>query len=321
MLRTPFTDLMGCRLPLQLAGMPGVVTPELAAAVAGAGGLAMLSGTRLPPAVLAQTLDMVSSRTPAPLGVNFLMPFLNKDSLLVAAARAKVVEFFFGEPDAALVDMVHAGGALACWQIGSTDEALAAVRAGCDLVVAQGVEAGGHVRGRVGLFPLLAQLLEVVGVPVVAAGGIGTARGMAAALAAGAAAVRVGTRFVAAQESGAHPAYVEALLGASAEDTTITEAFSVMWPNAPHRVLRSCVEAAQSFIGEVVGETSLGGVAYPVPRFAPPTPNRATTGHIEAMALYAGQSVDAVRRVEPAADIVRELSEGAEQLLRDWASC
>jgi NAD(P)H-dependent flavin oxidoreductase YrpB (nitropropane dioxygenase family) len=143
---------------------------------------------------------------------------------------------------------------------------------------------------------------------------------MAAALATGAAAVRVGTRFVVAQESDAHPAYVDALIRARAEDTELTETFSLGWPDAPHRVLRSCVEAAESFRGDVVGQGAIGGATYPVPRFAPPTSNRATIGDIAAMALYAGESVDAVRRIQPAAEIVQELSEGAERLLRTWSS-
>lgn len=319
MLSTPFTKLTGCRAPLQLAGMP-VVTLELATAVAEAGGLPTLSTLRAPTPFLADTLEKAISCTGAPIGVNFVIPFLNMEALNVAAARAKVVEFFYGDPDPTLVQLVHAAGALACWQIGSTDEAIAAERAGCDLIVAQGIEAGGHVRGRVGLFPLLAQVLEVVSVPVIAAGGIGTAWSMAAALAAGAAAVRVGTRFLAAQESGAHPTYVEALIRARAEDTVLTERFSVNWPDAPHRVLRSCVEAAESFKGNVVGHGSIGGVSYSVPRFAPPTPSRDTVGEIEAMALYAGQSVGAVRRIQPAVEIVRELCDGAERLLRASAS-
>jgi nitronate monooxygenase len=315
MLVTPFTKLTGCRVPLQLAGMP-VVTLELAIAVAEAGGLPMLSAVQGSPSFLADTLEKAIDRSGAPIGVNFLMPFLKREALNVAAARAKVIEFFYGDPEPALVDVVHAAGALACWQVGSTDEAIAAERAGCDLIVVQGIEAGGHVRGRIGLFPLLAQVLDVINTPVIAAGGIGTARSMAAALAAGAAAVRVGTRFVAAQESGAHPKYVEALIRANAEDTVLTEAFSVTWPNAPHRVLRSCVEAAECIKGEVVGHVSVRGVAYPIPRFAPATPNRDTDGSIDAMALYAGHSVDAVRQIQSAAEIVRELSEGAERLLR-----
>src|SRR5204863_9454556 len=124
------------------------------------------------------------------------------------------------------------------WQVGSVDEARAAVDAGCDFIVAQGVEAGGHVRGQIGLLPLLDRVLDVVGVPVVAAGGIGTARAMAAALAAGASAVRVGTRFVASQEADTHPDYAQALIDAGPGDTVLTTTVAVMCPGAPHRVLR-----------------------------------------------------------------------------------
>jgi NAD(P)H-dependent flavin oxidoreductase YrpB (nitropropane dioxygenase family) len=199
--------------------------------------------------------------------------------------------------------------------VGSKQEALDAVAAGCDLIVAQGREAGGHVRGTLGMLTLLSQVLEDVEIPVLAAGGIGTARAMAAALAAGAAGVRVGTRFVAAQESAAHPAYIEALIAATADETVVTEAFSAAWPHAPHRVLRSSIEAATTNQTEPVGYADDG---WAIPRLHQTPPQRGTTGQIEAMALYAGESVDGVRSVQPAAHIVRELVEGAEQLLRRW---
>jgi NAD(P)H-dependent flavin oxidoreductase YrpB (nitropropane dioxygenase family) len=273
----------------------------------------------IPPPVLSGVLDDLATRTRGAFGVSFLMPFLDRDAVAVAATRARVVEFFYAEPDAALVETVHAGGALACWQVGSVEEAVAAARAGCDLVVAQGTEAGGHVRGWTALLPLLSAVLDAVDVPVVAAGGIGTARGMAAALAAGADGVRVGTRFVAAAESDAHPEYTAALVAAGPEDTVLTERFGVMWPKAPHRVLRSAVSASEAWPGEVVGEMELFGMRQPIPRFGVPCPTRSTTGTIGAMALYAGESVGAVSRVEPAADIVRELVDGAEHLLRRWS--
>jgi NAD(P)H-dependent flavin oxidoreductase YrpB (nitropropane dioxygenase family) len=250
-----------------------------------------------------------------PVGVNFLVPFMEDDQLEVAAARARLVDFFWGEPDAALVARVHGAGALAAWQVGSAEEARAAAAAGCDLVVAQGVEAGGHVRGKVGLLPLLEAVLEAVDLPVVAAGGIATARAMAGALAAGADAVRVGTRLIATEEANAHPQYVAAVIAAAPEDTVVTTAFGVGWPDAPHRVLRSCVAAAEGFEGETVAEMALGDETMAVPRFAPPCPAPSTTGAVEAMALYAGQSVAGTREVRPAADVVREMAEGAERLL------
>jgi nitronate monooxygenase len=320
MLATTFTDLVGCSAPIQQAGMGGVATPELAVAVARAGGLGMVAGVMLPPDALAAMLDQMPAHHGGAIGVNFLMPFLDDRSAVDAAAsRVRVVEFFYGDPDAALVDAVHAHGALAFWQVGSVPEAEAAADAGCDVIVVQGSEAGGHVRGQLSLFPLLAGVLDRIDCPVVAAGGIATARDVAAALAAGASAVRVGTRFVATQESGAHPRYVAALIDASAEDTVITDAYSVMWPDAPHRVLRSCIGAAAAHDGELVGEMRLAGQAMPVPRFSIPTPTRETTGNIEAMALYAGESVGAVKAAVPAVEVVRELIDGAESILRRLA--
>ena len=279
----------------------------------------MVAAVMLPPDLLATMLDPVTRPSDGAIGVNFLMPFLDgNEAVEVAASRARVVEFFYGEPDKGLVDRVHDGGALGFWQVGSVREALAAVDAGCDAVVVQGTEAGGHVRGEVSLFPLLGQVLDQVEVPVVAAGGIATSRHVAAALAAGASAVRVGTRFVATTESGAHPDYIEALLRAADDDSVLTDAFSVMWPDAPHRVLRSCITAAATYTGDLVGEERMGDEIVQIPRFAVPVPTRDTTGEIAAMALYAGESVGAVTSVVPAAAIVRELVEGAERFLGRW---
>lgn len=310
MIETPFTQLVGASAPIQLAAMPGVSTPDLVSAVAEAGGLGMLPAPMMSPAALEQTLDEVDEKTSGVFGVNFLIPFLDPDCVAVAARKSRVVEFFYGEPSSDLIDQVHSLGALSSWQVGSLGEAVAAERAGCDFVVAQGTEAGGHVRGRTSLLPLLSQVLDSLEVPVVAAGGIATGRDLAAVLASGASGARIGTRFVAAAESGAHPSYVKALIAASAADTCITEAFSVMWPDAPHRVLRSAITAAEAQSEDVVGEIRLGGQAVPVQRFSVICPSIETTGHIDAMALYAGESVANVRSVKPAAEIVRELVSG-----------
>src|SRR3989454_1309368 len=174
----------------------------------------------------------------------------------MAESGARVVERFYEQPGAEIVEIAHAGGGRVSWQLGSAAEATAAERAGCDLIVAQGTEAGGHVRGKIGLLALLGEVLPSVKVPVVAAGGIGTGRAMAAALAAGASAVRVGTRFVAAEEAGTHPPYRDKLIVAGGKDTILTEAFSADWPKAPHPVLRSCVEAVERVQGEFVRETA-----------------------------------------------------------------
>lgn len=295
---TRFTKLFGCRHPLQQAGMGGMATADLAIAVATAGGMGMLSGT-IGQAALATQLELLPAD--AAIGVNFLMPFLDRDALATAAARSPLVEFFWGTPDATLVEVAHDGGARACWQVGSADEARAARDAGCDLIVAQGVEAGGHVRGTTGLLPLLDDVLAVVDIPVIAAGGIGTGRSMAAVLSAGADAARVGTRFMAATESGAHPAYVDALIAATAADTVLTTAFGAGWPDAPHRVLQSSVDAG----------TRLG----PGQSWSPEWPTASYAGAAEARPLYAGQSVGSVHSRQTAAEIVAELTNDAKRLL------
>ncbi|MEX2029352.1 MAG: nitronate monooxygenase [Anaerolineales bacterium] len=327
MLRTRFTELVGCAVPIQQAGMGSLTNPRLAKAVADAGGQGMLSVTGLAPALTTDILDELQRQTSGVFGVNLVMPFVKdrqyaRDIVAVAAERARVVDFFYGDPDADLIRIVHDHGGLACWQVGSKEEAVAAADAGCDLIVAQGIEAGGHVRGKIGLLALLNEVLGAVDVPVLAAGGIGTGRALAAVLAAGASGVRVGTRFVASVEAGAHPAYVEALIAAEAGDTIYTDRFSVGWPNAPHRVLRSCLEAAEAFQGDVVGErvNQYTGERSDIPRFGIGGPTQQTSGTIRAMSLWAGESVGGVKRLQPVAEIVRELVEEAEGLLRRWGS-
>lgn len=299
-----FVDLVGCRLPIQLASLGGPVgTPELAAAVSEAGGLGMIPN----PASADEVERLMSAAravTSGPLGIGFLVPFVETEAVSAAAANANVVEFFYGDPERDLVRLGKADGALVGWQTGSAAEAAAAVEAGCDYVVIQGIEAGGHVRGRQHLDDALAETLDQVDVPIVAAGGVGTPDRVAVLLAAGASAVRVGTRFVAAEESNAHPDYVAALIAASAGNTVLTECFGANWPNAPHRVLRSAVEAANSL--DRATTAAVGD--WEIPRFHSMPPTRQVRGEITAMALYAGESVNAVKQRQPAREIVLELA-------------
>ena len=274
---TRLTNLVGCTVPVQLAAMGGVGTTELAAAVAGAGGLGMVPAGTQP--------------APGACGVNFLMPFSpSLDDVAAAARQCRVVEFFYADPRADVVAAAHGAGALAGWQVGSAAEAMAAEEAGCDYVVAQGTEAGGHVRGSQRLDHVLAQVLSSVRIPIIAAGGIATADRAAAVIRSGADAVRVGTRFVASPESGAHREYVRMLLAATADDTVLTEWFSDGWPNAPHRVLQSSLAAAQKT-----------GWRATVP------PYRGVDRDPSDMAMYAGMGVGAVTVSQPAAQVVADL--------------
>ena len=317
MIETAFTRLVGCTVPIQLAGMGAIVNPELAAAVSEAGALGQISFVQTDPAVARQRLDRIEQLTSKPYGVNLVLPYVDPTILMMAARRARVVDFFWGEPDPDLVEQVHAEGALVSWQIGSVGEAIRAEKAGCDFISAQGIEAGGHLRGQLSLLPLLEGVLDAVSVPVLAAGGIGTPRSIAAVLQAGAAGVRMGTRFIAAAESNAHPEYVQALIAAGAEDTVLTTLFEVDCPMCPatHRVVRYALELAEDLPDRPLGEMEVSGSHYPIPRFFGFPPTRQMTGRITAMACYAGQSVAAIHGVQPAGEIVVELVSGTENLL------
>jgi len=277
-LRTRFTELVGCEWPVQLAGMGGAVAgPELAAAVQAAGGLGMVGWGEDIPA--------------AGCGVNFLVPFITAADQVVDAARgARVAELFYGTPDRELVDAARRVAAVVGWQVGSAAEAAAAEEAGCDYVVAQGTEAGGHVRGQQSLDVVLPAVVAAVRVPIVAAGGIASAERVAEVLDRGADAVRVGTRFLVCPESRAHEDYKASLLAASADDTVLTEWFDEGWQHAPHRVLRAALDAAHT-----------SGWRQPQP------PTRDTGRSALDMALYAGTGVGAVTVEEPAAAVIADL--------------
>ena len=308
---TTFTDLVGCTVPIQLAGMGPVCSDELCAAVSEAGALGMITVAATTPEQLEARLHHIGSLTEKPIGANFLIPTVDRECLRIAARSVRVVDFFWGDPDPKLVSIAHAGGALVSWQVGSVEEASAAQEAGCDFIIAQGIEAGGHIRGVLGLLPLLTHVVDAVRVPVLAAGGVGNSRTMKAVLAAGAAGARCGTQFVAATQSAAHPDYVAALVRASAQSAVRTTLYNVGCPLCPstHGVLRSAVQAAQQLTGDVAGEMRIGDQVMPVRKFqGVPTPIKAMSGHVDAMCCYAGQSVGDVHGVQPVAEIVRELT-------------
>lgn len=304
---TRFTDLVGCQHPIQLAAMSRTVTPELAAGVSNLGGLGMLAMGRPTLDAARQQVERVLAITDGPIGAGFLIPFLDRAVLEEVAARLPIIEFFWGWPDASLVQ----SDVLTGWQVGSADEARAAADAGCHYVVAQGVEAGGHVRSEIPLAELLPAVRAAVNVPVVAAGGIGTGADVRSALLRGADAVRIGTRFVATVESESNDRYVELLIKATAADTVLTTSFDVGWPNAPHRVLADSLLASEAADDGVIAQISMpDGSVIDVPRWSTTPPNRTTSGNIDAMALYAGTSCGAVTERSTLAGVMNELLAG-----------
>lgn len=318
MIRTRLTDLVGCTAPIQQAPMGTVSSMELAVAVAQAGGIGSINTLSVSRETLRRRLDAMCEQTDGALAVSFLTNDIDTDAVAEAASRVRVIDFFWADPRPDVIDVAHRGGALVNWQVGSVEEAKAAVEAGADIVCAQGVEAGGHCRGDTSLLPLLCGVLDAVDVPVLAAGGIADARGVAAVLAAGASGVRMGTRFIATDESAAHPDYVTAILAAGANSTCITDAFNdcPLCASAPRaRVLVSAMDAVEAVEVDVVGTIQDVDGDAPIPRRSWIPPTRNVTGQIEAMCMYAGESVALVNTVVPARQLVRSLAADAAALL------
>jgi len=219
---------------------------------------------------------------------------------------------------------VREAGAVLFVTAGSVAEARRAVDAGADVIVAQGFEAGGHVRGQISTLALVPRVVdEVAPTPVVAAGGIADGRGVAAVLMLGAAGAWLGTRFVVAEEAPTHPHYRQRVLAASEDETIwLADLYSGGWENAPHRVLRnSTVEE-----WERAGRPAWADAALPrdviaqapggeIRRYDSRVPNVRMEGDIEAMPLWAGQGVGLVTREQPAGEIVRQLVDELEHSL------
>ncbi|MFC3069361.1 NAD(P)H-dependent flavin oxidoreductase [Phenylobacterium soli] len=322
-MKTAFTDLLGVAAPLVQAPMGGATSPELAAAVSNAGGLGMLALSWHPPEAVRAEIRRTRELTTRPFGVNLVLAFPQDERLAVCLEEGvRLISFFWGDP-APFVARCHAAGALVASTVASGAMARAAAGAGVDVLVAQGWEAGGHVLGEVATLPLVRAVVEAApDRPVLAAGGISDAHGLAAALALGAAGAWVGTRFLASQEAQIHPAYRARLIAADETATVHTSLFDLGWPDAPHRVLRnttyeawlqagSPVTGARPGEGEPLARTPRG----PLSRYQAATPGPDAEGAIEALSLWAGQGVSGVRQAQPAADIVRELSDGADRIL------
>jgi nitronate monooxygenase len=312
---TPFTRLVGIDIPIVQAPIGGMARPPLAAAVSNAGALGMISLSWSETDEVQSIIAEMRERSDHPFGVNLILEWPQEERLKqVVDLGVPIVSLFWGDP-APLVPIAHAGGALVMHTVGSAEEARRAVEAGVDIVVAQGWEAGGHVWGSVASLPLIPAVVDAVApVPVVAAGGIGDGRGLAAVLALGAAAGWLGTRFAMAEETPSHPRYRELLLEAPETSTVISPVFDIGWPNAPGRFLRNSTIRAWETAGRPTtdrpgeGETLATWDGDPIVRYATTAPHAAVVGDIEALPLWAGQSVGLVRDVAPAAAIVRRIA-------------
>lgn len=322
MLSTRLTRKIGTTHPVVQAGMGGVARADLVAAVSNAGALGMLGMIRMPADFIREQVRKTRGLTDRPFGVNLVPPVAPPPGVeaqfeVCLEEQVPIISLFWCDP-APFVVRCHAAGITVMVQVGSTEEAKRAADAGADIIVAQGMEAGGHVRGSAGLLPLLPTVVEAVSpVPVVAAGGIVDGRGLAAALALGADGVWVGTRFVASEESEAHPDYKKRLVQARETDTVYTEAFHLGWPpRSPHRVLKNSLTEGVPPPEGPVARVRFQGRIVEVLAFASGAPTRHTEGRTELMANYAGQGVGLIHDVLPAARIVDQMVAEAETIIR-----
>ena len=274
-----FCERLGINIPIVQAPMGGAIGPALAAAVSNAGGLGTLALCGADMDALRRQVRETRALTSKPFAVNLNLEFPQEERLDACLQECvPIISFFWREPSA-LVARAKAGGATVLHTVSTAKEARQAVDCGVDVVVAQGWEAGGHVRGTVASMPLIPAVVDAVGpIPVIAAGGIADGRGLAAVMALGASGAWIGTRFLASEEVAIHPHYRERLLQATEDDTVyLDELFDIGWPKAPHRVLRNGTvadwEAAgrpatgkRPGEGEVVATSKSRGPIVPVGR-------------------------------------------------------
>ncbi|HET7092184.1 MAG TPA: nitronate monooxygenase family protein, partial [Thermomicrobiales bacterium] len=284
-----------------------------------------------PPPLLRDLIDETRALTAKPFGVNVILDpalILRVDRADVIQtcidARVPVLSLSFGDPTP-YVAAAHAARIAVLHQAGSVADAQRAAGAGVDAVIAQGVEAGGHLSGPVTTLALVPRVVDAIApTPVIAAGGIADARGLVAALALGADGVVVGTRFLATPEAAAHPRYKAKLVAATEADTIRTRLFAGGWPGTPHRVLRTpfvnqwqddARGSASDPDEPVVAATRLDGQTVPVRRFDALPPDVTTDGDLEAMCFMAGEGVGLIDAVTPAAEVVRAFVEGARRII------
>jgi NAD(P)H-dependent flavin oxidoreductase YrpB (nitropropane dioxygenase family) len=324
-LTTPLCGLLGIELPIVQAPIGSASTPELAAAVSQAGGLGMLAQTWFDVPEVRERLRRARDLTDRPVGVNLVLDLPIDDKLAACLDEgATIVSTFWGDPGP-VRDVIRSAGALHLHTVGSVADAVLAAGRGVDVVVAQGWEAGGHVQGTIGTMALVPAVVDAVApVPVIAAGGIGDGRGIAAALALGAQAAWLGTRFVTAHEARTHEVYRRRVVEATADDSVHGVAYDGGWPGAAGRTLRNATLRAWEAAGRPPGPHRPGegdivardAAGAEFERYDDLMPLPGMTGDLEEMALYAGQSVSLVHDTAPAGDIVRQLVEQTRAVLK-----
>jgi len=318
MLRTRFTELLGISHPIVSAPMATSANGTLVAAVSAAGGLGLIgasSGVFNPDRTtwLRDQIRQVRANTNKPFGIGLALNFPQSGELLAVAIEEQVpaIAISFGDP-APYVDRIKKSGAVMLTQVQTVAQAKHAATAGVDVLTAQGVEGGGHI-GEIGVLSLLPAVLDAVSIPVLAAGGIGDGRGLAAVLLMGGDGVWMGTRFIASPEAGVDQWYKESLVTAGTDNTVrtmsydlarnvpfpdgiagrvIKNAFTDEWHGRDDEIRARHEELADDFAKAIGSQT---------PTLSP---------------MWAGSAIGLIKSIEPAGDLVRNICGDAEAILR-----
>ena len=313
--RTRATGLLGIDHPVVLGGMAGATSPELVAAVSGAGGLGVMGVSGRRPADMPALAGEIRGRTPAPFGLNLLL--FRSSPELVAAVLAEappVLSTAWPEERQDLADLfsrAHQAGSQVMHMVSTVAEAVAAEAAGADVIVAQGTEGGGHV-GTMGSSVLVPMVARRVKVPVLAAGGFADGAGLVAALALGAEGILLGTRFLATNEAPLHEAMKRAILESDGHDTLITEITDVaagnVWPGAYSRVKRN------RLISDWIGRE--GELRRRREEVRDRMDRARREGDLDYAVVYTGQTAGLIDSIRPAGSLVETIVEEAAEIIR-----
>jgi enoyl-[acyl-carrier protein] reductase II len=313
-MRTRLTDLLDIEHPIMLAGMGGVSYHRLVAAVSEAGGIGTLGASTMRDGELAEEISAVKALTKKPFGVDLLTAIpaqVERGIRDVIAGGARIFVAGLGVPRE-VIDLLHSKNILVGSMCGKVRHAISAVESGCDFVVAQGTEAGGHT-GTVATMALVPQVVDAVGekVVVVAAGGLFDGRGLAAALALGADGVWIGTRFIATPEARAVNGYKEALIATGEDGTVITRSYTGKTCRVVRNSWTNEFEAnpqnLKPFPAQAVASMQAGAnhLGYP----------EGTEVDVDREFMPAGQGTGAIHDLVPAGVLVQRMIDEAEATL------
>lgn len=317
MIKTAFTELLGIKHPVALAGMSGATSPQLVAAVSNAGGLGVMGVSDMPPEKMRRVVGEIRAAAKAPYGVNHILTFMSDEEIDAALDTGPAVYSTGWANDKqdlkAIFARAHDRGVKVMHMVPSVADAQRAAEAGADIVIAQGTDGGGHIglMGTVVIVPAVAKAIAPI--PVLAAGGIADGRGLAAMLVLGAAGVSMGTRFIATPEAPWHEHLKQLIVESDGTDTMVTEVADIMmgneWPGALARVTRN--RAVERWIGRT------NDLRRERAKILPKMIDARVHGDVDEALTYYGQSAALVDRITPAAQVVDDVVREAEAILRE----